>query len=48
MKVIFFVPGKHSRYVRIRKGEQVSPSNFNEVVKDPKMRCSAAVFAFLE
>jgi len=30
----FFVQGKHSRFVRIRKGEQLSPAHFNELVKD--------------
>jgi len=27
------VQGKHSRFVRIRKGEQLSPAHFNEVGK---------------
>ena len=29
----FFVLRKHSRHTRIRKGEQLSPANINEVVK---------------
>jgi len=31
-----FVPGKHSRFVSIRKCEQLTPFPFNEVVKHPK------------
>ena len=42
----FFVQGKQSRFFRIRKGKQLSPAHFNEVVKDPKMRCSGAVNLF--
>jgi len=42
----FFVQGKHSRFFRIRKGEQLSPAHFNEVVKDPQIRCSGAVYLF--
>jgi len=29
----FFVQGKHSRFVRIRKGEQLSPAHFDDVCK---------------
>jgi len=29
----FFVQGKHSRFVRIRKGERLSPAHFNKVCK---------------
>jgi len=35
-EIVFFVQGKHSRFVRIRKGEQLSPARFNEVCKTPK------------
>jgi len=34
----FFVQGKHSRFVRIRKGEQLSPADFTEVVKYPQKK----------
>ena len=33
---LFFVQGKHSRFIRIRKDEQLSPTHCSEVVKDPK------------
>jgi len=29
----FFVHGKHSRFVRIRKGEQLNHAHFNKVAK---------------
>jgi len=29
----FFVQGQHSRFVRPRKGEQLSPPHFNELCK---------------
>ena len=32
----FFVPGKHSRFIRIRNREQLSPAHCNELVKEPK------------
>jgi len=35
-EIDFFVQGKHSRFVRIRKGEQLSPFHFNESCKTPK------------
>jgi len=35
MKVIC-VPGKHSRFMRIRNREQLSPAHCNELVKEPK------------
>jgi len=31
MNVIFFIQGKHSRFVEIGKGEQLSLAHFNEV-----------------
>jgi len=34
----FFVQRKHSRFVRIRKGKQLSPAHFNEICKtSPKL-----------
>jgi len=35
MKVIF-VPGTHSRFIRIRNHEQLSPAHCNERVLEPK------------
>jgi len=32
----FFVQGNHGRFVRIKKGEQLSPAHFKEVVKHLK------------
>ena len=42
----FFVQGKHSRFVRIRKGEQLSPAHFNEVRKDPQKKMICGSFSF--
>ena len=42
----FFVQGKHSQFVRISKGEQLSLAHFNEVVKHQtksKKRCFGVV-----
>jgi len=35
-EIDFFIQGRHSRFVRIRKGEQLSSAHFNEVCKTPK------------
>jgi len=35
MEVIFF-PGKHSRFIRVRNREKLSPAHCNELVKEPK------------
>jgi len=31
-----FFPGKHSRFIRIRNREQLSPAHCNELVKEAK------------
>jgi len=35
-EIDFFVQGKHNRFVRIRKDEQLRPARFNEVCKTSK------------
>jgi len=45
-KSYFRVHGKHSRFVRIRKGGQLGPAHFNEVVNTPYISCSGKVLAF--
>jgi len=42
----FFVQGKHSRFFRIRKGEQYSPAHFNELVKDLQKKMFSGSFTF--
>jgi len=42
----FFVQGKHSRFFRIRNGEQLSPAHFNELVKKLQKKMFSRSFTF--
>ena len=41
-----FVQVKHSRFVRIRKGERLSPTHFNGIVKQPPKKIFWNSFSF--
>jgi len=43
MKVIFFVQGKHSKLVKVKKCEQLRPAHFNEEIKHPRSKAFWAV-----
>jgi len=45
MKVIFF-QGKYRKFVKIRKGEQLSPVHFDEEVKHPQKEMYWGSFNF--
>jgi len=39
-----FVQVQHIRFVRIRKGDQLSPAHFNEVIKLPRIKVLWGIF----
>jgi len=42
----FFVEGKYSTFIRIRKSEQLSPAHYNEAVKYPQKKMFRGSFRF--